>query len=200
MTLSTMAARASAAGNSVSTVTLSGRENPGRYRSLTRVARILSARSFSYTHSRMRGKRGASTTASAVPQLPAPTMARSFTGGSRSLAAPEGEDRLGSGAQPRDVLAVAVDDQRPAQDSGRDDDARWMRDQPHGQRESPRADDGAERDMPGPGNHHHEDHQCGGQRQRRGAEPGANERGHGLTAAEAQEHRGRLSDHKRSEE
>ena len=90
---------------------------------------------------------------------------------------------------------MAINDQRSAKDRGRDDDARWMRDQPHGQRERPRGDDGAERNVPGPGGHHHEHHQRGGQRQRRGAEIRADERGHRLAAAKAQKHRIRMPDH-----
>src|SRR5579862_2976840 len=78
ITPSTIWASATAVPKSQVTATLSGNRNPGRNTSFLRVAAILAARSDSKTHSRTLSNRGASTIASAVPQLPPPIIASVF--------------------------------------------------------------------------------------------------------------------------
>ncbi len=124
--------------------------------------------------------------ARAVPQLPAPMMARFFTARFRMSAEVEAVFR--AGVQALDVLAMPVDYEGAGDQ--RSDEHRQLRmlHDPDGQREGGRGADGAERNVAAPGHHDQEDNQDAHERERRQAQERADEAGHGLAAFEPEEH------------
>src|SRR5579863_6179726 len=103
MTLMTISAPTSAFSSEWPGKTLAGRATSGRKTSLTREARMRSARSGSRTQRRTSANRGARTDDNAVPQLPPPMMARVRMSGSPS----ESEDVLSAFPDAGNVRLVA---------------------------------------------------------------------------------------------
>ena len=160
---------------------------------MTREAAIRSARSASKTHSRTLEKRGASTIARAVPQLPAPMTARFFT-----TSGPRTRRRFRCPPRSRsDITTMSVDNKRSAEDRRRLHRERGQLDQPDRQGKDRRPDDRPHRDVPGPGHHCHEDHHHRGQRPRRQAQERPDDAGHRLAALKLQKHRISMAEHHR---
>ena len=107
------------------------------------------------THRRTRAKRGASTIARAVPQLPAADDCQVF----QDLRAPKWNTFSRPCAEPLDITTMFVDYECGANDCGDQDRHRRLCKEPDRQRKSCRPNDRTQRNVAGPGNHTNENDQ-----------------------------------------
>src|SRR5882724_11276697 len=162
MTPSTIAAPFNAIFRSETGSTFAGSGNPGRKTSLIREAAIRSTKSVSCAHRKIRSKRGASTMANAVPQLPAPIIAIDF--GMRLFL--ELEHMLGSRSDSSDVLLVAIDNKHRRHKRSEQYRAGRMIDQIYGQRQASRSHHRSHGNIARGGHDDHEQHQHSSERNR----------------------------------
>src|SRR5581483_10888708 len=156
----------------------------------------------------MRWNRGASTMASAVPQLPPPTIVRWPLNAcsrrrrvfraekglgrlpvERSTFAPEDKDTFGPGVQTAHILLMPVNNEGARDQGRRQHRPGGMQDQPDRQRKCGRGDDGTDRNVARDRYCDHKYRQNGGEWDRSQAQERPHETRHGFAALELQKYR-----------
>src|SRR5439155_9594943 len=176
-----------AAAASVVTSTPGGRSTSDRYQGFLRTVRTASTTSALRAQSRTPAPPRARWTASAVPQLPAPStviIVAISDGSSRGRLLPQ--PRLGARPQTADVGVVAAHDDQRGRQRGQDVGDR-IAEEGGAQRHAQRAEQGAERDVARGGHDGDEDRQRGQRRPRHQSQERAEAGGPALAATEAEE-------------